>query len=60
MRALRLDEDEVGDDADVSVLDSPVVDEDALLADVCVVDDEFEDEDDSIGTKGSSCTLDCG
>ena len=57
LRTQRLDVDEVVNDADVSVLESSVVDEELLSPDVLVLNDELEKDDGSIGSNESSCSL---
>ena len=52
LRPLRLDKDEVEDNADLSVLDSFVAYEDVLLANILVGDDELDDDDDSVDQAG--------
>ena len=52
LRALLLDGYEFRDDVDVSVSESSVIDEDVLLANIFVVDDESEDDDEFFGSGG--------
>ena len=59
MLTLRVEEDEVRNDGDVSVRDSSVVEEYVPLADVLVYGDLIEDDGDSTGSDGSNFTFRC-
>ena len=59
LHSLRLDKDEVGDDMNVSVSEWSVIDEDVLSAYVFNIKDELKDNNESVGSGGFSCILDC-